>query len=218
MFQKLEYKYGHLAIHNFNLYLATIYAIGLLIQIMNPIFYFQYLCLDTKALFNGQIWRIFTFIFFPPSGFLRSNIDILLAALIIYVYYNLTTILLQVWSDFKFNIYFFGGIIGHVLGGIIVSLITQNHMLIYPTYLTFSIFIAFALTFPETRFLLFFIIPIKAKYIAIVELALYAYMFIYSSLADRIALVMSLINVFFFLYFMYKDKLKYLFRRRNGRF
>ena len=68
--------------------------------------------------------------------------------------------------------------------------------------MTFSIFLAYALTFPDTTFLLYFIIPIKAKWLAIAEIVLYAYYFlVLPGIGSKVAILVSLLNValFFFL-------------------
>lgn len=198
---KLEYKFGRYAINNLHIYICIVHVIGLLIQITNPAFYYNFLALNSYALMRGQIWRIFTFIFYPPS----NGSFILISALIIYVYYTLSSSLIMVWGSFKFNLYFFIGIVGHVIACIVLGLLRINSY-IYPTYLVFSIFIAYSLTFQDSVFLLFFLIPVKAKYLALFEIALYIYIFIFSSLATRISIVLSLLNAILFIYLLYKGR------------
>ena len=64
-----------------------------------------------------------------------------------------------------------------VLGVVIVSLITGNHYLtIYGTgYVNLSMFLAVATLIPEQRVLFMFFIPIKMKWLALVDLGLTAY-------------------------------------------
>ena len=74
---------------------------------------------------------------------------------------------------------------------------------IYPLtaeYLNFSLFFAYAATFPDAQFLLFFVIPIKAKWLALFDGAYFLYGMIFGGMASRIAIVMSLLN--FILYFV----------------
>ena len=198
---KLEYKYGKYAIPNLNIYICIVHIIGLLIQMTSPFFYYRYLSLRSMYLMSGQIWRIFTFLFYPPSG----GSFVLISALIIYVYYSLSTSLIYVWGSFKFNLYFLIGILGHVLACVILGLLKID-TIISPSYLMFSIFIAYSFTFGDSLFLLFFFIPIKAKYLALFEIALYIYMFIGSGFATRISIVASLLNLIIFFYLLYKDK------------
>ena len=57
-----------------------------------------------------------------------------------------------------------------------------------------------AATFPDAQFLLFFVIPIKAKWLALFDGAYFLYGMIFGGMASRIAIVMSLLN--FILYFV----------------
>lgn len=66
-FRKLERKYGRYAIHNLMYYIIILYGIGMVIQWVDPMFYIRYLSLDASAILRGQIWRIVTFVIWPPS-------------------------------------------------------------------------------------------------------------------------------------------------------
>lgn len=59
-FAKMERKYSRYAIHNLMYYIIILYGAGILIQMVNPMFYHLYLSLDANAILHGQIWRIFT--------------------------------------------------------------------------------------------------------------------------------------------------------------
>lgn len=67
-------------------------------------------------------------------------------------------------------------------------------------YICMSIFLAFALCYPNMQVLLYFIIPIKMKWIAYVYAVLMLIDFLQSEWPSRIMLVMSLLNfiIFFF--------------------
>ena len=208
-FNKLEYKYGKYAVRNLNVYLAAIYLVGLVIMTLDPMYYYNNLSLNIAKILSGQIWRIITFIFYPPL----ISYYMFLSLLSIYIYYSLSRSLLMIWSDFKFQMYIICGMLGHFLGGLLIYLITGQNVVLTPDYLTFSIFIAFALSFPNSVFLLFFIIPIKAKYLGYFELAVYLFYFVVGGLNTKIAIACSLINVFIFLYVTYKFDIMNFFRR-----
>ena len=209
IFNKLEYKYGKYAVRNLNVYLAAIYLVGLVIMTLDPMYYYNNLSLNIAKILSCQIWRIITFIFYPPL----ISYYMFLSLLSIYIYYSLSRSLLMIWSDFKFQMYIICGILGHFLGGLLIYLITGQNVVLTPDYLTFSIFIAFALSFPNSVFLLFFIIPIKAKYLGYFELAVYLFYFVVGGLNTKIAIACSLINVFIFLYVTYKYDILDFFRK-----
>ena len=195
-YQKLERRFGKYAVPNLMKYICVIYVVGYLIQMFNPLLYFYYLDLDAEAILHGHIWRIITFIFYPPS---TSFLWMIVA---LFVYYSLGMTLERVWGTFKYNFFYFTGVILLVLAAILIYLVTGYSVQLYPTYMTFSIFLAYALTFPDTTFLLYFIIPIKAKWLAIAEVVLYLFYFVaLPGLGNKVAILTSLLNValFFFL-------------------
>ena len=195
-YQKLERRFGKYAVPNLMKYICVIYVVGYLIQMFNPLLYFYYLDLDAEAILHGHIWRIITFIFYPPS---TSFLWMIVA---LFVYYSLGMTLERVWGTFKYNFFYFTGVILLVLSAILIYLVTGYSVQLYPTYMTFSIFLAYALTFPDTTFLPYFIIPIKAKWLAIAEVVLYLFYFVaLPGLGNKVAILTSLLNValFFFL-------------------
>lgn len=195
-YQKLERRFGKYAVPNLMKYICVIYVVGYLIQMFNPLLYFYYLDLDAEAILHGHIWRIITFIFYPPST------RFLWMIVALFVYYSLGMTLERVWGTFKYNFFYFTGVILLVLSAILIYLVTGYSVHLYPTYMTFSIFLAYALTFPDTTFLLYFIIPIKAKWLAIAEVVLYLFYFVaLPGLGNKVAILTSLLNValFFFL-------------------
>ena len=72
---KMERKFGRYAIPNLMYYIVILYAVGVLVQMMAPAFYIQYLMLDARAILHGQIWRVVTFMIWPPS-FLQPDSDL----------------------------------------------------------------------------------------------------------------------------------------------
>ena len=131
---KMERKFGRYAIPNLMYYIVILYAVGVLVQMMAPAFYIQYLMLDARAILHGQIWRVVTFMIWPPSGSLFFNL------IAIYLYYNLGMTLERVWGTFRFNVYFFMGVIGHVLAALLIYIITGQVYILTTDYLNFSLF------------------------------------------------------------------------------
>ena len=191
---KMERKFGRYAIPNLMYYIVILYAVGVLVQMMAPAFYIQYLMLDARAILHGQIWRVVTFMIWPPSGSLFFNL------IAIYLYYNLGMTLERVWGTFRFNVYFFMGVIGHVLAALLIYIITGQVYILTTDYLNFSLFFAFAATFPEMQFYLFFVLPIKAKYLALFDGLYFVYGFLFGGMSQRIAVVMSLLNFIVYLF------------------
>ena len=194
---KLERKFGKYAIPNLMYYVVILYAIGLIISQLAPQVYIEYLMLDASKILRGQIWRVVTFMMWPMSGGIFINV------VMMYCYYNLGRTLEYVWGTFRFNLYFFMGVLGHVLAAIIIYLVFGRVYPLTTEYLNFSLFMAYALTFPEQYFLLFWVVPIKAKWLAAFNAAYFVYGFIFGGAAAKIAIAMSMFNVIVY-FFMTK--------------
>lgn len=160
---KMERMFGRYAIPNIMKYLIVLYAGGYFLYMINPMFYLNYLVLDWGAVLHGQIWRLLTFLMQPPSA------SIFMVALLLYIYYMIGMQLENALGTFRFNFYLLTGIVLHIVASLIVYLTTG--MVISPSveYLNLSFFFVFAMLFPDAQFLLFFAIPIKGKWIALIE-------------------------------------------------
>ncbi|WP_101877207.1 rhomboid family intramembrane serine protease [Lachnoclostridium edouardi] len=187
-FNKMERKYGRYAIPNLMNYIVGLYILGMAFQWFAPDFYYQYLSLNAQAILKGQVWRIVTFIIRPPFYDPLSN------ALMIYLYYSLGRTLEMVWGAFKFNVYFFMGMAGHVIAAIVIYLGFHQIWLLDTQYLNMSLFFAFAMTFPNLQFLLFFVVPIKAKWMALIYGVDAIYGLVMGNGAARCAIALSLLN------------------------
>ena len=195
-FNKIELKYGRYAIQNLMLYLTAMYVAGFVIQLMLPQVYSSYLSLNWVMILRGQVWRLVTWLMYPPSN------NMVLGALMIYVYYSIGSTLERLWGSFKFNIFIFSGILFHILAALILYFMYRGGSIVYtltPDNLNLSIVLALILSMPDTRFLLFFFIPVKASWLGIFYLAMTALSFIQGNTAAKIEIVMSLLNVVVFM-------------------
>jgi ribosomal protein L37AE/L43A len=197
-FYNLERKYRKFAIPNLMYYIIGMYGVGLFMELFVPGFYDTsgfyntFLALDASLILKGQIWRIVTFMICPPGG------GLFISLISMYLYYMLGMNLERIWGAFRFNVYFFMGIIGHVLAAIIVYLFMGQRVLLTTEFLNYSLFFAFAATFPDLEFLLFFVLPIKAKWMALFNGIYFMYAFISGNIAIKVTIIMSLLNFFVF--------------------
>lgn len=200
---KLERKLGRFAIPNLTVYLLICYVIGFLLWNLMPEA-IGYLTLEPALILRGQVWRLLSWILVPPSSNLISLIFLVL------LYYSLGTALERTWGSFRYNIYIFSGLLFTVLA--IFGLYAFYYFtygveawmslvgLVGTNYITMSIFLAFAAIYPDMELLLYFVIPIKMKWMALVYAALAGYDFIKGSTGTRVAIAASLLNfIIFFL-------------------
>jgi len=166
-FSKLERKYGKYAIKNLMFYIIALYAFGFIINLFYPTVYVAYFSLDAEAILHGQIWRIITFIIQPTTT------SVLFIFFSLYLYYMIGTVLERAWGSFRFNVYFFMGVILHVLAAILIFLVFGVNLHLNTYYLNMALFMAFATVQPDMQLLLFFVIPIKIKWLAYLDAAFF---------------------------------------------
>ena len=157
---KLERRYGRYAIKNLMKYVVILYVIGLFISMM-PYQVYGYLRLDFTKIFKGQIWRLVTFVI--------PMVDVgyfLLKIISVYVYYIIGNALENAWGSFRLNLYFFAGLLFNVIGAFITYLLTGITVWVSVDSISPTLFFALAAMYPDMRFFLYFLIPIKAKYLA----------------------------------------------------
>lgn len=189
---KMERKYGRYAIRNLPAIIIALYAAGYLISVLMPEL-LMYLTLNPYLILHGQIWRLVSWIVVPPS-----SLD-LFTVIMLYFYFSLGRALESTWGAFKFNVYIFSGILFTVLGAFILYFLGGTGY--YSTYyINMSIFLAFAVTYPDMQVMLYFLIPIKVKWMGLLYGFFIALSMVQGSWADRISIAMSLLNfVIFFL-------------------
>lgn len=192
---KLETKIQKIAIEKLmsviTVAMAIVWAVDLLIPLSGyEASIYGMLYFDRGLIFSGQVWRAITFLFLYPRA---SNP--IFTALALYFYWWLGNSLESYMGKARFNLYYLFGVIGSIIAGLIVGGIDNF-------YLNISLFLAFAVLFPETRVLLFFFIPIKIKWLGIVDGAILLFSFIIGSWRERAAILAAIAS--FLLFFGYR--------------
>ena len=183
---KLERRFGRFAIQTLLLYQEIPMFAVFICNIVAPDLYVsQYLYLDRDAVFRGEVWRLITFIFLPTSS---SPIWIIFS---LYFYFLIGKYLDEAWGSFKFNVYYLLGMICTIVSALIVGYADNG-------FLNLSLFFAFAVLFPDFEVRIFFIIPIKIKYLAYLDAAYYVVMLIIGTWSIRAEILASLVNFFIF--------------------
>lgn len=185
-FQKLDRKIGRFAIPHLMVILsAVMLGIYLADLILPEAGLSSLLILDRERILHGEVWRLITFVFLPPS---TSPIWIVFS-----LYFNclIGEGLEGEWGRFKFNLFYLCGMIGAILASFFTGYGTN-------TYLNLSLFLAFAAFYPDFQVRLFFFLPVKIKYLAFLDILLYLYSLIIGTWSSRAALLMSLLNILLF--------------------
>jgi len=166
----------------------------LIIQMDQSGTFAYYLRFDAGYIIQGEVWRIITWLAVPETD------QIIFMLLELYFLYFISASLERAWGAGKVTIFYFSGAlllmiyafvmyfiptrlypidVAEMYGGVVSAAQTviykADKPIISSLYLNMSLFIAFASVFPNERLLLFFIIPIKVKWLAIASLAFSAY-------------------------------------------
>lgn len=166
---KLERKFGKYAIPNLMYYIIILYIVGFVLDMLAPGFYYNYLALDAYAILHGQVWRMITFIIQPPET------SLIFVIFTMYLYYMIGRELEYAWGTFRFNLYFFAGVLFHIIAAILMYFVLKISLPVGTYYLNMSLFLAYAALYPNQQFLLFGILPIKVKYLAWIDMAYFGY-------------------------------------------
>jgi hypothetical protein len=182
LINSLENRYGHHAIPGLVAIIAWFQvAVWALIKI-RPGFE-VFLLLIPELVYHGEVWRLLTWVFIPPDD---NPLWLLLAVMLMVLF---SQALDHAWGPFKVNLYVFGGIISMIIGAMVFRA--------PPIGLTLytSIFFAFAVIAPNYEIMVFFILPVKVKWLAAITGVLLLLSFIDES-SMRLPILFSLANFF----------------------
>ncbi len=202
---KLERKYGRYGIENLTMYIIISYVLGYALMYINP-GALSMLSLNVTKILQGQVWRLVTWIVYPPS----TSSPIWFVIAILFFYYPISASLEHTWGKFKFTLYILSGMIFTVIAAFILHFVMGGVLdglggIIFSTYyISLSIFLAYSLTYPDMTVLLMFVIPIKMKWMSIVYAAIVIYdvarYFMNGAWFMALPIIASLLNfVIFFL-------------------
>ncbi len=162
------WKYPNFGISNLMLYVVIGTAIAwLFIQMDSTGTLAAYLSFHPALFLRGQIWRLVTHIIMPATG--RP----LMLLIQLYFYYFIGRSLEQEWGKGRFTIYYFMGVLLNVIYSLLVYLLFGKLYFADVSYINLSLFLAFATLWPDVQVLLFYIIPIKVKWLGILDAVLF---------------------------------------------
>ena len=186
-FERFCYKHRYKGISNLMLYIAIGTAIVYLFSMIDPSNLLLYaLSFDRGAILSGQVWRLISYIFIPTDD------NVLFLAISLYFYYYIGRSMENVWGPFRYNLFYLCGVVITDLAALLLG-VNANI-----AYLNLSLMLAFATLYPENRVLLFYIIPIKMKYLAWFYFGLTIYELVTYPFPYNLFPVFALLNYFLF--------------------
>ncbi len=199
------YRHPNFGIPNLMRYLTIANVIFWILGAANQTL-LSYLSFDAAMILRGQVWRLFTFMAYPPTMGV-------LAFLVFYFYYWMGTTLENYWGTAQFSIYLLIGWLITVIYGFLMYFLGGYRIRITAEYLYLSMFFSYAVLFPDQQVLLFFVIPIRMKFLALIDAAY----FLYGVLSTRFPLnLLPLVSMLNFLIFFSGTLLKYIPRKQSS--
>lgn len=201
---KLAYKMRRIAVPSLMKYIVISMGAVFVLELFFGNLLTQFLIFDKAAIWSGQLWRLISFIFIP------INSSPLFIIFTLYFYWMIGEALEREWGVAKFNLFYLTGIVGTLIAGLITGYATNQ-------YLNMSLFLAFAILFPNFELRLFFVLPVKIKWLAYLDLAFFLFALIVSGWPERIALLVSLANIALFFHDDARRQIDNIRRKRQWR-
>jgi len=184
------YKHPNFGIENLMRYISIANVAFWLLSAVNPVF-LSYLSFDAALILRGQVWRLVSFMLYPPSTGI-------LAFIAFYFYYWIGSTLEQYWGKGQFTIYFFSGVVLTVVYGFIIYFTTGLSIRLDSQFIYLSMFFSFAALFPDMQVLFMYIIPVKMKYLAIIDALFFLFSVISNPFPVNLLPIVAVLNFLVF--------------------
>lgn len=182
---RFEAKLSRFAIPGLIRYVVAMNALVFLLVTFNE-GYESMLALDREAILRGEVWRLVSWIFLPETTSLFWIFFYLLFT------WWLGDLLEQMWGTFRLNAYYLVGMLLCTASALLFGASGGN------LFLNLSLFLAVATLVPNMEILLFFVLPVKMKWVALFSLLMPAFVLVTGSLAEKMIVAMCLGNYLIF--------------------
>jgi hypothetical protein len=207
LLDKLDRKIGRFAPTHVTLYLIIGQVFVFLSSLLGLLDIRQFVLVPQLVL-HGEPWRLVTFLFFPPPVNPGSMLSLVFLPFAWWIFYLMGSALENYWGALRYDLFLLTGVVLTIAAAFVSpdSAVTN-------AFIAGSVFLAFAWLNPDFELALFFILPVKIKWLALVTWILYVYGFVTGSLATRAQILASVGN--FLLFFGREIFLTMRYRRRT---
>jgi len=184
--QRLERRFGKYAFEHLTLLLVGAQVGAFVLGVAKPAFLARITLLPIRVL-QGEFWRVLTFLFVPPST------DVLFVFFELYLLFLYGQALEAQWGALRYNLFILVGWVASVCAAFVAPFVTATNL-----YLMSSVFLSFAYVNPNFELRLFFILPVRIKWLGWFTWALYLYSAIVGDWQTRALIVAGVVNFFLF--------------------
>jgi membrane associated rhomboid family serine protease len=163
-FERFCLKHRKVGIPNLMLWIAIGSAIVYIMSLFNQTYFlYNLLDFDRAAILRGEVWRLFTYVFTYNTG------NPILTLISLFCFYSIGRAMENVWGTLRFNLYYLFGVV--LMDAF--CMIFGGYADIF--YLNLSLLLGYATLYPDAKFLIFFVIPVKAWIMALIDLGITVY-------------------------------------------
>ena len=186
-FNRFCFKHRSKGIPNLMLYISLGTAlVYLLSRATNDYRLYEYLLFDRDLILQGQVWRLISY---PLTYYVYNPLLMLIS---LFCYYSLGRAMENSWGTFRFNLFYLCGIVMMDIYCMIFGCTADV------TYLNLSLFLGYATMYPDARFLIMFVIPVKAWILALIDLVLILSGLFTNAFPYNLFSIISVANYFLF--------------------
>lgn len=206
LLSRLERRFGRFAIPNLTtalvvgqaaLYVANLAPHGIALDRVQLI---------PARVLQGEWWRVLTFLFAPPN---ERPLFVVFYFILIHLF---GSTLEQHWGAFRFNLFILVGWLANVAAAFLAYAVvgaaipdgmgplkeTLQGLYAPNGFLFFSLFLAFARLYPDFILNLFFVLPIRIKWLALIAWVGYAYLLLRGPWMTRMLVLATVLNYLLF--------------------
>ena len=184
----LEKRFGHWSIPHLALYLIALQAIGVVLLLGGYADESQLLLHGASVIQRGEWWRILSFLMLPAVD-LEGSLFMLWLFFSFYIFFLMSNALERQWGTFRFNLFILSG----YLLTVVMCFLSPSSIIIN-TFFLGGVFLAFATLFPDFQLLLFFILPVKVKWLGWLTAGLYLFTLLFGGMGVRLGVAAAFIN------------------------
>ncbi len=213
LLDSLEARFGKYAITGLLTYIASFVALTFVLYKLNPSF-LELLELDPERVQEGEVWRLVSYIFVPTIVSFLPFPDWLNAAFYVFFMMWVGHGLEQAMGPFKLNVFCLLTLAGITAAAFVFGMAFSHYLFMQ------AVFLAFARYYPDQQITLYFLLPVKVKWLAWFDGAILCYQFTVSGNSFRAAMIAALIAYFIFFGrdLFAEAKLRHEVRGRRTRF
>jgi hypothetical protein len=186
MLTRVEKKFSNLAVRNLTIYLVAGQALFFAIGVANPAVLDQMLLIPERV-WHGEVWRLLSFVFMP------ATLSPLWLFFGLYLFYIMGSALEGQWGAFKYNVF----LLLAYLATVVLAFATPGSAATN-VFIAGSVFLAFATLYPEFQLYIFFVLPVKIKWLARLAWLGYFLGFMMGDFQVRMGILAALANYLVF--------------------